>query len=85
MTLLTFQPLLIYNLPHGFYLRSTAIWNFDLEKGTYYIPVGFGGGIVHQEGNLTINMTLEPQFTVLHDGLAPQWQIFAGINFQFSF
>lgn len=85
VTLLQFQPLAIYNLPHGFYLRSTAIWNFDLHNETYYMPVGMGAGLVHQTGRLTINAFVEPQFTLVYKGVAPQWQIFAGINFQIAF
>jgi hypothetical protein len=38
------QPFVIYNLPQGFYLRSTATWNFDLQRGNYYIPIGLGAG-----------------------------------------
>ncbi|MCI0675600.1 MAG: haloacid dehalogenase-like hydrolase, partial [Phycisphaerales bacterium] len=85
VTLLQFQPLAIYNLPKGFYLRSTAIWNFDLNNDTYFIPLGLGAGKVWQVGKTTVNVFVEPQYTVFHDddGVAPQWQIFAGINFQF--
>jgi hypothetical protein len=39
---LSSQPFVIFNLPQGFYLRSTAIWNFDLQRGNFYIPLGFG-------------------------------------------
>ena len=41
---LTFQPFLIFNLPKGWYLRSTGIWTFDLEHDHHYIPVGVGAG-----------------------------------------
>ncbi len=84
VTLLTVQPLVNYNLPEGFYLRSTAIWNFDLQDGDYYIPVGLGAGIVREVGGVTINAFIEPQYSVFHEGVAPQWQIFAGVNFQFK-
>lgn len=86
VTLLTVQPLIIHNLPAGFYLRSTAIWNFDLNNDSYYIPIGLGAGKVFQCGDVTINAFVEPQYTVFHDEdtVAPQWQIFAGVNFQFS-
>lgn len=86
VTLLTLQPFFIYNIPKGFYLRSTAIWNFDLNNDTYYIPAGFGLGKVWVVGSkTTLNAFVEPQYTVFHDGVAPQWQIFAGLNFQFAF
>jgi hypothetical protein len=78
------QPFVIYNLPRGFYPRSTATWNFDLERETYYIPMGLGVGKVWKlSGGTTVNLFAEPQYTVAHDGVAPQWQIFTGLNFQF--
>ena len=86
VSLLTAQPILFYNLPEGFYLRSSAVWNFDLEAGDSYIPVGFGIGRAMPIGNgTTMNAYVEPQYTVFQEGSgAPQWQIFGGINFQFD-
>jgi hypothetical protein len=43
-SLLTVQPIIFYNLPQGFYLRSSAIWNFDFENNLGFVPVGFGAG-----------------------------------------
>jgi hypothetical protein len=86
VSLLTVQPILFYNLPDEFYLRSSGIWNFDLQNSTYFIPVGAGAGKVWQiNDSVTMNTFVEPQYTVLHHGIgAPRWQIFAGINFQFA-
>jgi hypothetical protein len=79
------QPLVIYNLPNGYYLRSTATWNFDLEKSHYSIPVGAGFGkvwLVH--GGTSVNLFAEPQWTVARDGAGqPEFQIFGGLNLQF--
>jgi hypothetical protein len=36
------QPLVIYNLRSGWYLRSTAGWSFDLAQSQYVIPIGMG-------------------------------------------
>lgn len=84
VTLATLQPLVIYNLPDGFYLRSTATWNWDLNNGTYYVPVGLGVGKVWDSDNVTVNAFIEPQLTVFQDNdAAPEWQIFFGVNFQF--
>ena len=78
------QPFVIYNLPQGFYLRSTATWNFDLERGNYYIPIGLGAGkIWNLPDGTTINLFAEPQYTVAHYQAAPQWQFFMGLNLQF--
>jgi hypothetical protein len=42
----TAQPIVTYNLPEGFYLRSTGIWTFDLGNYTTTVPIGFGAGKV---------------------------------------
>lgn len=85
VNLLTVQPIVNINLDEGFYLRSSATWNFNMESGASYIPVGLGVGKVFQlEKGITMNAFIEPQYTVWHDGPgAPRWQIFAGVNFQF--
>lgn len=82
---LTFQPFFIYNLPQGWYLRSTAIWAFNLETDDYVIPIGAGAGKVWAlESGTTVNVFAEPQFTVAHQGAGqPQFQLFAGVNLQF--
>ena len=81
---LSVQPLIIYNLPQGWYLRSTATWNFAFAQDTYAIPMGIGAGKVWLRGGTTINAFVEPQLTVAHDGVGqPKIQIFSGVNLQF--
>jgi hypothetical protein len=83
-SLFTVQPIVFYNLPEGFYVRSSAIWNFDFENNLGYIPVGLGAGKVMQIDKVTANAFIEPQYTVYKYGeQAPHWQIFAGLNLQF--
>jgi hypothetical protein len=78
------QPVLIYSLPQGAYLRSSATWNFDLQRGAYYLPLGFGVGKVWQlSGGTTLNVFVEPRWTAVHAGMAPEWQLFSGLNMQF--
>jgi len=78
------QPVVIVNLPLAFYLRSSASWSFDLEHGDYFIPFGLGAGKIWKVGTgTTINVFAEPQYTVAHQGVAPHWQYFMGINLQF--
>ncbi len=86
VSLATFQPIVNFNLKDGFYLRSTAIWNFDLESGNYSVPVGFGVGKVFQVSDkVTMNPFVEPQYTVFDHGRGnPEWQVFVGVNFQFA-
>jgi hypothetical protein len=51
------QPFLIYNLPQGVYLRSTASWTFDLVRNNYVIPIGAGvGKVLVQSDGTTINV-----------------------------
>lgn len=81
----TIQPFVIYNLPKTFYLRSTAIMNFNMQNGAYSIPVGVGAGKVWTLKSGTIlNLFAEPQWTVAHSGVGvPKFQLFAGLNLQF--
>ncbi|MFC4278146.1 hypothetical protein [Achromobacter aloeverae] len=81
----TLQPFLIRNLPGGWYLRSTGIWTFNLQKGQYYIPVGAGVGRAWRMGGTIVNTYIEPQWTVAHDGAGlPKFVVLAGVNFTFS-
>jgi hypothetical protein len=78
------QPFVTYNLPQGFYLRSSAIWEFDLERGDYVIPLGFGAGKVWRlEGGTTVNLFVAPQWTVAYNGVVPQFQLLVGLYMQF--
>jgi hypothetical protein len=78
------QPLVIFNLPKGWYLRSTATWTWDLHEGTYYLPIGAGAGKVWKPAATSWNIFVEPQWTVAHDGDGvPKFQIYAGLNLQF--
>jgi hypothetical protein len=82
--LLIMQPFLLFQLGKGAYLRSTALWNFNLYNNAYNVPLGIGAGHVAKAGNLLFNIFLEPQFTVLHEGAGqPALQIFGGLNCQF--
>ena len=79
------QPIFIYNLPQGVYLRSTAVMTFAFAQNTYFIPLGAGVGKVWaQPDGTTINLFAEPQWTVAHHGVGqPKFQLFAGVNMQF--
>jgi len=78
------QPFFIYNLPEGWYVRSTATWTFDLDLETYYVPLGAGVGKVWKVGKDTVNLFAEPQWTVMHHGDGvPRFQVFMGVNLQF--
>jgi hypothetical protein len=86
VSLLTLQPIVNFNLSDGWYVRSSAIWNFDIESGNYSIPVGLGlGKVIPVNDKVTMNAFAEPQYTLFSHGAGqPEWQIFAGVNFQFA-
>lgn len=79
-----FQPFVFYQLGQGYYLRSTGVWTYNFENDAYAVPVGLGLGRVIPTDKATMNLFLEPQYTVARDGDGqPDWGVFAGINFQF--
>jgi len=83
-SLLIVQPFGIFQLGKGAYLRSTALWSFNIENDSYNVPIGIGAGHVLKVDKVVLNIFLEPQFTMLHQGLnQPALQIFGGINCQF--
>jgi hypothetical protein len=79
------QPIIIYNLPQAWHLRSTAILSFDFAQSHYVVPIGAGIGKVWLlHSGTPINAFAEPQVSVAHDGTGqPQLQVFAGVNLQF--
>ncbi len=82
-SILATQPFAMFQLGGGTYLRSTGIWLFDLENGTFNMPYGLGIGQVIKSGKMMYNIFAEPQFTVLHDGVGqPAIQFFFGLNIQ---
>ena len=85
VNVVAFQPGLVYQLPHGFHLRSTAIWTWDLEHDTYSVPLGFGAGKVIRTEKRVYNLFVEPQWSVVDDGAGwPEWQVFVGFNTTFK-
>ena len=84
--LLTAEPIITYNLPNGYYLRSSAIATFDFTSNTDVFPIGFGFGKVWKIQSTTVNLYFEPQYTVWHQGRgadAPRWQLLGGVTLQF--
>ena len=82
---LAVQPFAFWQLGGGTYLRMAPIWGFNLESGNYNVPFGIGVGQVTKVGRTVFNIFLEPQFTMLHDGVGqPAFQLFMGLNMQFT-
>ena len=85
-SLLTYQPILTYNLANDFYLRSSGLMSFDFERHSTVIPLGFGAGKVWQlSPRVRLNVFVEPQYSVIHSGVGvPLFQIYTGGVFQFT-
>jgi hypothetical protein len=78
------QPLIFFNLPHGYYLRSSAPMTFDTGNHTSAVPVGLGlGKVIQLDGGYTLNAYAEVQPSLYRAGVgAPNYQIFTGISLQ---
>ncbi len=77
------QPFYFWQLGKGLYLRGAPIWYFDFENDSYAVPLALGIGKVIKVGNTMFNCFIEPQYSMLHKGTQPQFQLFTGINLQF--
>jgi hypothetical protein len=81
----SFQPILIYQLGGGTYLRSTPIMTYDFESDGYTVPLGVGIGKVFKTARGSNNLFIEPQWSVADDGAGwPEWQVFIGFNMIFQ-
>jgi hypothetical protein len=77
------QPFYFWQLGKGTYLRGAPIWVFDIHNEAYNMPLALGIGKVVPMGRTVFNLFIEPQYTMLHKGTQPQFQLFTGINLQF--
>lgn len=78
------QPFYFWQLGKGTYLRGAPIWLFNLKDESYHTPFALGIGKVVSIGKTTCNLFVEPQYSILHNGVQPQFQLFTGINLQFA-
>jgi hypothetical protein len=59
--LTTVQPNVFYNLDYGYYLRSSAIMQFNTYSHTDFVPVGFGAGkVIKLDGGYVLNVLTRP-------------------------
>lgn len=81
---LALQPFVLWQIGGGNYLRTAPIAVFNLEKGEYHVPFGFGIGKVMKVGNTVFNIFMEPQFSMLSKGVGqPRFQLYMALNMQF--
>jgi hypothetical protein len=84
-SLAVFQPFAMFQLGKGTYLRGAPLWVFNLETNSYSVPIGLGIGQVIKKDKTVFNIFIEPQWTILHDGVGqPEFTVFAGLNMQFQ-
>jgi hypothetical protein len=83
--LTTVQPNVFYNLSHGYYLRSSAIMQFNTYSHADVVPIGLGAGkVIKLNGGYVLNVYAEAQPSVYRAGVgAPNFQAFTGIKLQF--
>jgi hypothetical protein len=81
----TVQPNVFYNLVHGYYLRSSAIMEFNTGTNTSVVPLGIGlGKVIQLPGGYTLNIYAEAQPSIYRAGDgAPNFQFFTAIKIQF--
>ena len=73
------QPSLTYNLPQGWYFRSSASWGLETKRDSYYAPISLGK--VFKTGGITYNMYAEPQWTSMPvGGEESRFQMFFGMS-----
>lgn len=77
------QPFYFFQLGKGTYLRGAPIWGFDIENESYHIPLALGIGKIVKVNKTVFNLFVEPQYSILHQGTQPQFQLLTGINLQF--
>ncbi len=76
------QPFYFWQLGKGTYLRGAPVWAFDIAGDKYHVPLALGIGKVVAVENVLFNMFVEPQYSMLHKGTQPQFQLLTGINVQ---
>ncbi len=83
---LIWQPIVVYCLAKGWYVGlqgtpKTVNWENDAAAT---IPVSGRIGKVTNFGRRSVNLFVEPEYTVVHDdGPTPEWSILIGFHFLF--
>lgn len=84
VNLLAIQPIYFWQVGKGFYFRGAPIIPIDLNGGNYHVPMGMGLGKVVKIGGTVFNFFIEPQPSILVEGVGqPTYQIYGSLNMQF--
>jgi hypothetical protein len=83
---LTVEPIVYYNMAHGWYLVSTPVataqWA-EVGRNVWTVPVGGGLGRLFKVGSQPINMRIEAFDNVHRPDFAPSWQVQFQVQFLF--
>ncbi len=83
--LLALQPFYIFQAGQGLYFGGAPIIPFNLTNGDYHIPIGMRIGKVIKVNNAILNFFIEPQPSIVVQGVGqPQFQIYGALNMQFK-
>lgn len=74
------QPFAVYQLGHGWFIRSQPQMIFNWKSGKQVLPLDLGVGRVFTIGRQTVNVFVEPFWNISHDGPAPRYGITFGMS-----
>jgi hypothetical protein len=72
------QPMVMYFLPHGWYLGCSPVITADWEAKSgnrWLVPIGGGVGKMAKLGRQAVNIQLQPYYNVEKPDKAPNWQL----------
>jgi hypothetical protein len=86
VSLLTVQPFVNYNLPHGWYLTSSPIITSNWvakNNDRWTVPVGGGIGRLFKVDKLPVNTQIQAFYNVVRPTNAPSWTLRFQLQFLF--
>ena len=73
-------PFAVYQLGHGWFIRSQPQMIFNWKSGRQVLPLDLGVGRVFTIGRQQVNLFVEPFWNISHDGPAPRYGITFGMS-----
>ena len=74
------QPFGVYQLPHGWFLRSQPQMIFNWKSGKQVLPLDLGVGRVVKIGHQDVSLFVQAFWNVSHDGPAPRYGVTFGLS-----
>jgi hypothetical protein len=73
-------PFAVYQLGHGWFIRSQPQMMFNWKSGRQLLPLDLGVGRVFRIGRQDVNVFVEPFWNISHDAPAPRYGITFGAS-----